>query len=206
MQKRGKKGQIYILAAIIIGFLLFTIISPINLVHQKITDDDFEELSKNYRIESAKLLNEILNEEERTPQQLEAYFLNFTLLFTSYSKTKNPDFGIIYAFPFEGQLLIGNYLNQDITFNPGGSLNGCFDDVRASVSLMGLQLNVQGIDLATYQDCVTNTAIPPNNQLNFEIFSVPYTFILNPNRPDIIMISRESLGEDIKIYTSMDTI
>jgi len=43
-----KKGQIYILSVLIIGFLLFTIITPSNFIHQRVIDDDFEELSKNY--------------------------------------------------------------------------------------------------------------------------------------------------------------
>jgi len=198
----NKRGQIYILAAIIIGFLLFTIISPINFVHKKITDDDFEELSQNFKTESSKFLNEILNKEYRTPPDLEEYFLNFTVLFTSYSKTKNPNFGLIYAFPYQGKLLIGNYLDRSIDFTPGGNLQGCFDDVDASISISGLDLYFPNIDLSLYKKCITKVTYPYDNNLNFTIEQVPYSFKLTKDTPDVIVVSRESLGEDIKVFIS----
>ncbi|MDP3917200.1 MAG: hypothetical protein Q8Q42_02835 [Nanoarchaeota archaeon] len=200
-----KKGQVYILAVIVIGFLIFTIITPSNLLHQKIIDDDFQSLSRNYQVESAKLLNELLNKKIVDRQLIENTFLNFTVSFTSYSKTKNPNFGLIYAFPFENYLFIGNYADIDVNFTVGSStisLEGCFNEVSTSVTLYGISIDQPDINPILYQDCIQTVGYPPTNQLEFTIEDVDYTFELNEKRSDIIIVSRETLDNEIKVFIS----
>lgn len=200
-----KKGQVYILAVVIIGFLIFMIITPSNLLHQKVIDDDFKELSQNYQIESAKLLNELLNKPNLNKQLIEDTFLNFTVSFTSYSKTKNPNFGLIYAFPYEDFLFIGNYADIDINFTVGSSkipLVGCFNEISTSITLYGISIDQPDINPILYQDCIKSTNYPVTNQLDFTIEDVDYSFKLNEKRSDIIIVSRETLDEEIKVFIS----
>lgn len=200
-----KKGQIYILAVVIIAFLIYTLVTPINIIHQRIIDDDFEELSENYQIESAKLLNALLNKKDADLGLINSTFLNFTVSFTSYSKTKNPNFGLIYAFPFGNYVFIGNYADVDINLSSGAyqkNIKGCFNQVSTSVSLYGISLNVPNINPALYQECVDVVPYPPNNILDFTIEDIDYAFKLNEKRSDIIMVSRENLEDDVKVYIS----
>jgi len=202
-----KKGQVYLLAAIIIGLLLFTLVTPSNLVHQQVIDDDFEALSQNYQVESAKFLNEVLNQQNVDRRVINNSFLNFTIAFTSYSKTKNPNFGLIYAFPFGQGLFIGNYAQvpMDVTLlgTPVFSLEGCFDEVSTSVSVAGINLDVPGLTPSMYKDCtVFITTYPSDNTMDLLIENVEYTFTLDKGRSDIIVVSRESLGDDVKVFMS----
>jgi len=200
-----KKGQIYILAVIIIGFLIYTIITPTNFIHQKVIDDDFEELSKNYQIESSKLLNSLLNQKDLDRQTLNSTFLNFTVTFTSYSKTKNPNFGIIYAFPFQKSLFIGNYADVEAIVKSDSTkktLKGCFNEVSTSVSLYGISIDIPDINPSLYSDCVLTINYPSNNLINLTIEDIEYSFSLNENRSDIIIVSREALDEDVKVFIS----
>lgn len=202
-----KKGQIYILSVLIIGFLLFTIITPSNFIHQRVIDDDFEELSKNYQLESSKLINELLNKEGTNEEVISNTFLNFTVLFTSYSKTKNPNFGLIYAFPYNGEVFIGNYADTDLTFVAGNSLTnhslpGCFSEVSTSISLYGISLSVPNIVPADYANCITSINYPVGDTIKFTIENIDYDFELKESRSDIIIVSRENLQEDIKVFIS----
>lgn len=202
-----KKGQIYILSVLIIGFLLFTIITPSNFIHQRVIDDDFEELSKNYQLESSKLINELLNKEGTNEEVISDTFLNFTVLFTSYSKTKNPNFGLIYAFPYNGEVFIGNYADTDLTFVAGNSLTnhylpGCFSEVSTSISLYGISLSVPDIVPADYANCITSINYPVGDIIKFTIENIDYDFELKESRSDIIIVSRENLQEDIKVFIS----
>ncbi len=198
-----KKGQIYILAVIILGFLLYTIITPVNFMHKRIIDDDFEEISRNYELESTKLVNEQLNVKGMTGDTLENIFLNFTVAFTSYSKTKNPNFGLIYAFPYEQWLFIGNYADVDVDFIAEPNqifLKGCLNNVSTSISLYGLELSTIPINLATYRDCTVLTDYPGNEKLKFTIDDVQYDFPISENRSEVIVVTREKLSNDIKIF------
>ena len=202
-----KKGQIYILSVLIIGFLLFTIITPSNFIHQRVIDDDFEELSKNYQLESSKLINQLLNKEGTNEEVISDTFLNFTVLFTSYSKTKNPNFGLIYAFPYNGEEFVGNYADTDLTFVAGGSstnhyLPGCFSEVSTSVSLYGISLSVPDIVPADYAQCIKSISYPSEDTIKFTIEGIEYDFQLKPSRSDIIIVSRENLQEDVKVFIS----
>ena len=93
-------------------------------------------------------------------------------------------------------------MDEPVTFIPGGGVPGCFEEVGASISLSGLDLNFKNINLEIYKTCIINVAYPSNNLLNFTIDEVPYTFKLKKDTPDVIVVSRESLGEDIKVYVS----
>ena len=203
-----KKGQIYILSVLIIGFLLFTIITPANFIHQRIVDDDFEELSKNYQLESSKLLNELLNKEGTDGVKINNTFLNFTVSFTSYSKTKNPNFGLIYAFPYDDQVFIGNYADTGITLQTvytSKYLDGCFSEVDTSISLYGISISAPGITPSLYNSCIKVIDYPRDGIINFTIPAVEginYNFQLQEKRSDIIIVSREDLDEDIKVFIS----
>ena len=200
-----KKGQVYLLATIIIGFLIFTIITPSNFIHKKITDDDFEELSANYQIESSKILNQLLNREDLSKPLVESMFLNFTVSFTSYSKTKNPNFGIVYAFPYRDWVFLGNYADVNVTFNstnpPAQStLKGCFQKVSTSITIYGIDIITPDITTSLYDECMAIENYPLDSQINLTIENIVYPFQLHGNRSDIIIISREEDGEDIKVF------
>jgi hypothetical protein len=200
-----KKGQIYILAVIILGFILYTIITPVNFMHQRVIDDDFEEISRNYEIESTKLVNEQLNVKHMDKETLENIFLNFTIAFTSYSKTKNPSFGLIYAFPYQEKLFIGNYADIDINFTAEPkkiSLQGCLSNISTTISIAGLNLATIPINTATYKKCVNLTDYPDDNTLKFKVEDVQYNFTISENRSEVIVVTRERLSNDIKIFIS----
>lgn len=198
-----KRGQVYLLAALILGFVLFILYSQTNLVRKTVVEDDFEELSKNYEIEGAKFVNSLL----KNDKEVSNAFKNFTALFTSYSKTKNPDFGLIYAFDYKTNLYVGNYLNHSITVKKGSKykdLQGCYDKVKTSVSVGGLSLDIKDIDYKLLGECTWETPsdeTQPTYNITLVIEGIEYVVDVTSGNPELVIVSRESKGADKKVYT-----
>src|SRR3989344_1316876 len=142
-----KRGQIFVLAALLLGFIIFILVSETQYVRRAISDDSFEELNKNYQIEAAKFINELIKDPNL---DVGTEFLGFTTLFTSYSKSQNPDFQIVYAFDYGGKLHVGNYLKEEIDITTTiptkykTDLSGCFEEVEAKLAAFGLNIAISG--------------------------------------------------------------
>ena len=210
MDNMNKRGQVYLLAALIIGFILFIVITPSNIVRELTIDDRFEELSKNFEIESAKFINYLIKEEKDVPSS----FLNFTILFTSYSKTKNPDFGLIYAFIKDNKLYIGNYLDDQARFkfqNQNVNLNGCFQQVNTGFTVLGLDLDIEGVNLGSFMLCQddipASTSLPyildiiVREQEGNQTSEIDFSTQVAPGNPELIIIAKEKKDRTRKIYT-----
>lgn len=207
-----KRGQVYLIAAIIIGFILFIIITPSNIVRELTVDDRFEELSKNFEIESAKFMNYLIEKEKNVPST----FLNFTVLFTSYSKTKNPDFGLVYAFinPNDNNLYLGNYLKDDARFkfqNNMNFLNGCFNNIDTGFTVAGLNINIENINFQVISQCQSSIPVNPSlpYSLNITVIEtqanqtaeISFLTEVAPGNPELIIIAKEKKDQTRKIYT-----
>ncbi len=197
-----KKGQVYLLAVIIMGFLIYTMLLPVNFLKTSEIDDDFQEISKNYQLESAKLLNELLNTQNLNQDFVEGRFLNFTVAFTSYSKSKNPNFGLVYAFPFNNKVFLGNYADSPLNYTQTDQIQGCLSDVTAAISLLGIDVSSPDIDVGTYTDCMTSITYPLNDKLDLILDNSEYSFTLSDSTSNLIIINKESIEGDVKIFIS----
>ena len=57
----NKRGQVYILAALIISVVIFILALRPNVIIQEKIEDDFEKLSGNYEYESTRFINSLIN-------------------------------------------------------------------------------------------------------------------------------------------------
>ena len=87
----SKRGQIYILAAILLAITIYSLSTTVNIIEQEDIKGDFNSLAQNYEIESFKIINSVLKSGDVSIPEA---FENFTFLFSSYSKTKSPNFHI----------------------------------------------------------------------------------------------------------------
>lgn len=200
---KNNKGQIYILAAIILGFVVFILFSRSNIIRKTITEDDFEQLSKNYEIESSKFINQMLLENKDIPDS----FLKFTILFTSYSKTQNPLFNLIYVYEYNDNLYIGNYLNETLVIEKSGkrySLTGCFDKIKASLSVAGLSLQISNLDYSLIDSCTAVISAPEKDEIypiSLIINDFVYSIDVIAGNPELVIVSREEKSGNRKVFT-----
>src|SRR3989338_6641702 len=189
MKKQGKRGQIYLLAALILGLIIFLVVAETNLVKETVIEDDFESLAKNYEVESATFMNRLLaTNAPNIPQE----FLKFTIVFSSYAKTKNPEFGIIYAFIYDDHLYVGNYLDQEVRIPSAtpSHLQGCYQRLNTEIVVGGFRMPTP-VEMNTLDDCMLDFFPIPGNSFTFFIEDIEYEVELEPSRPEIIIVSRE---------------
>ena len=145
-------------------------------------------------------------------------FKQFSFLFTSYSKTQSPDFGLIYAFLYGGKLYVGNYLKSSIMIDCDTcsgmehpmEVSGCYGEIPASIGFDWLSVNVQGIYDSVISQCsrVLGTfdgGVLPT-ELSMMIEDVPYTFTLKKDQPQVIMVSWETKGNQRKVFTEGELV
>jgi len=191
----NKRGQIYILAAVIISLVIFILALRPNFFVQEKLEDDFEKLSQNYEDESARFVNSLII----TESDVSKSFFTFTSLFTSYSKSQNPNFNLIYAFGFDDHIYIGNFMNHSIIVDDNSNsyiVNGCYDRVGAVVNFQGFNFE-SDIEYGEVRDCLLT--IDYKERIWVLIDGLWYAFEVN-NRPQLIIVSREEAKDQRKVF------
>lgn len=216
-----KKGQVYILAAIILTVIIYGMVTIVNKVSQETLESDFEELSTNYANEGSKLINDVLATGDK--DLVIQTFKDYTRSFTAYAKTKSTDFGLIYAFYYTsstssptstGRLYVGNYMNIPmlISYTPDSSnskyVEGCYSNIDASVGYDGIRLDTN-IDSLGLTEC--EKILPPDpepeasiNTVYITIGGYGYRFDINPDELEVIIVSREDRPEQRKVFIEGD--
>lgn len=105
----NNKGQLYILAIIILILIIFSIAMEYNKIVAKQKEMDFEQLSQNYITEAQKVINEAIENGDDVSEKLSG----FTNEFIVYAKTKDPGIGMLYMFGNGSGLYMENYLVSD---------------------------------------------------------------------------------------------
>ncbi len=197
-----KKGQIYVVAAILLSVVIFGIASITNVAKQEELKGDFERLSGNYETEGSKLINSVIDSGEEVGPR----FGNFTYLFTSYSKTQNPQFGLIYIFDYKEVVYIGNYLTdpiqveyKDATGSQILNLTGCFGSVELSVTFGDLTTSFTS-NIMDLEKCVQEIPEPLDNKLFVAIRDSWYPFELIPGKPQLMVVSKMEQSEQRKVF------
>jgi len=106
---RGKRGQIFLIGAIIFVFALYTLVIPYNTIKTYPGLDDYKDLSENYQAEFPRVYNWALYKGENVETSLE----QFNSAFTEQAGNVDPNFGVFYAFvDSNGRVNIVNTLNN----------------------------------------------------------------------------------------------
>ncbi len=196
----NKRGQVYLLVAIILCFIIYLLIVERNISVEKVIEDDFKDLSTNYEVEGSKFVNSLMLSNERN---IPDSFVNFSVLYSSYARAQNPYFGLVYAFYNNNILYLGNYMDQPIMvdYKQGTiGLNGCYDDLNANIDFAGFSLDPGLKNTILQKTCIANISASNLNEISIILNGGYYTFGISPNKPEIIIVSRESLEGVSKVY------
>lgn len=203
-----KKGQVYLLAAIIISVIVFSLAATKNTVTQEKLNDDFSTLSEVYNVESARFLNTLFEEKKINPSlDVGQKFFDFSYNFASYSKSQNPNYELFYVFKTEeSKILVGNFLNTSIAVYVNDSpaplvtVNGCFETLDAKVSLGGIQISapiVGGVDCSASKDISGNKIKLCMNPDTGRPTCYPLTL---SGKPQLLIVTGASEGDQRQVY------
>ena len=102
-----KRGQVYLIAAIVICLLLFILLSGSNIFKRIFVQDRFSDIAKNYEIESSKYINEIV----KSGDDVGIGLRDFTETFIKrYSNNIDLGVGMLYVFAHKDGFWVFNYL------------------------------------------------------------------------------------------------
>lgn len=105
---RSKKGQFYLLTAIIFCSVMFMLLynrQPIPKVNP-----EFGKLYNNYIYEAPVAINNAIYENKN----LSKNFDNFTINFMTFAKERNIDFRVFYVLVYDDKLEVVNYLKHAV--------------------------------------------------------------------------------------------
>ena len=219
-----KRGQIYFLASLLLALVIFGLVIRLNVLRKESIDDDFEELSADYDRESSRFINTLLQEGNVDATNFGDSYSEFTVDFTRYSKTQNPDFGLLYLFDFQTEdahnLYVGNYLEEDILVGIGPipiggdlltlstSLDGCKSVVDAGYEFLGFESDDVGIQLEDVALCAAT--LTPFNDVSYNAYflleGIVYTTDITVGVPEVVLVSSESLEGQRKIFVNDEFI
>ena len=196
----NKRGQIYIIAALILSVVIFLLVSQTNFVQRILIEDDFEQLSKNFDIESAKFMNSLLAAGEIEVSKVIDAFEKFADEFSMYSWVENPGFEFIYILNYKGKKIFGNYMLEDLEV--GGVKIAGVGDVGDTVICVDGSCLTAGIKRDITRTNVNETSL---QETDIKIRGIRYNLGLMEG-PQIVIISREEKGEQTKVYMNKEFI
>ena len=199
----NKRGQVYILAAIVMSIIIYGMVTISNRVVQDSVASDFERIANNYATETAKLVNSVAGQGD-----VFTYFKNFTVMFASYAKAQSPRFELISVFDNNGRMYIGNFLKEKIIVTCDIAecgaiqpLTGCYQKIPATLSFEGMQVDVK-VDMKEVEPCETEfTYAAAPKYINISVGTVAYQFMLETEQPDVVVVSWETNAKQRKVFT-----
>ncbi len=215
-----KRGQVYILVALVIIVALYGLFAVTNKFTQKSVDSDFEEISDNYARESVRFLNELLSKQDPS-LKFKDKFINFTVDFTTYTQLKNPDYGLVYAFKKGDSLYVGNFLTESLILECGCGvgkcnscdvnyagkkdivLEGCYSKIQSEIGLdaFSFAMATPKVDMAQLKDCIKTISNAGDiNQVYMSAGVTTYAFDVSANKPELAIVSREEKDEQKKVF------
>jgi len=207
----NKRGQIYLVAVILIGFILFALLSQGNYVRRVIIDDDFDTLSKNFDTESARFINENLDEAD-----ISVKFADFSKTFSEYSRTQNPDFELLFLLRntdttvyfcnlMENSIEVSTQSTTDTCSESSGCyiVNGCYQDTTsgdASRDDLSFSQPVTTCESHSDQEYCKVLTIT-GNTITIEVDGVVYRVDVPPvNKAELIVLTKEDKGEQRRVF------
>src|SRR3989338_3031554 len=107
----NKRGQIFLIAAIIFVMSIYSVAIEYNTIKTYPGLEDYKDLSENYQKEYPKIINFALYNGSDPNAAID----NFTQAFLKDAKTKDPNFGVFYIYKDkDGNLHIVNTLNNKV--------------------------------------------------------------------------------------------
>ena len=203
-----KRGQVYLTAALLLGFVLFGLISQPNIIKKIVIEDDFKQLAKNYDLESKQNLNKDVLA-TKSEKEIEQNFREFTESFTEYAQSQNPNFGLIYILYYKQNLYLGNYLDTSVYIGEEEQMiRGYYEDAteQASAGLGPLQINLQAEtnigETSLNEDKTHFTTTFNQETLNLKIGEYTYPIALSKETPELIIVGTKEEKGQRQVYTS----
>ena len=190
----NKRGQFYIIIALLLSFALFTVTYATNTIEEPVSYSNFNEVSENYVFESSNLINYLLSQ---GGGDIKGKLQEFTVDFLSYARTRDPSFQMIYFYSEDENIYVTNNLDEEVGLEDNqllGDNQELIQDVSLNVSGVNFvhQVPIKASNFG--EDWYTGFSSGP---FRLSIGGIIYPLNLNSN--DLSVIFRSTSGEDVTV-------
>ncbi len=215
-----KRGQFFLIIAIIFSLALFTITQKQNTIQEATLFGDFQYLAKNYQDESYRVVDYSIKKNEDSVVRLDS--LNtFTSDYISFAKLTNPNIQLFYIYSDNNRAFIKSYMDSSpIDVKPANCDNptpplGC-DPITvfgsntetinsASLSVAGKNFTTNvPITIKNFGD-YTQAELSSPDLVLIKIGSVFHRFNINPLSPDLKLYIESSTPSTKEVYSTGGT-
>ena len=200
-----KRGQFYLIIAIIFSLAIFIITTKSNKIQETVLFEDFTRVSQNYVTEAPKTVNYAIYSDKEVNPTLKI----FTEDFLDFARKTNPSISLLYIYSNGSNVTVVSYLDEttivDVNSTKTDPLLGGSD-----ISINDVNLNVAGVDfvhhvpvqIKNFGGSFNTLNLNPTSYVNLEIGGIFHNFKLDPNSPQLQVIVTASDGSSTKIYTT----
>ncbi|MBI2670859.1 hypothetical protein HYX18_02690 [Candidatus Woesearchaeota archaeon] len=197
-----KRGQFYIILAIIFSLLFFSIVTPQNKVQEAILLEDFNQISGNYVEESPKVANYGIFKDREIKQLLSEY----TDDFLDFAQKRNPTLELIYIYNNGTNVTVKSYASESATIEFGQETQTLFGAQEETIN--NINLNVAGKDftqqvplqIKNFGDEFTTAQFPSTKNAILNLGGVFHNFDLSNKGPELNVLLRSRQGSIVQIY------
>jgi len=200
----NKRGQFYIIIAVVLSLAIFSITSQNNKIEDIKSFYDFSELSENYLEEAQKVVDySIYNGEdinENLPQ--------FTQNFLEYARKTNPSIGLIYIYSNETNLTLKSYLNETSEINSTNLSMTVFGSDAKTINEVSIKIagktfiHQVPLKIKNYGEDLSEAQFSTPNWLSLNIAGIFHNFDLSDKGPLLNVIIRADNGDLVEIYST----
>ena len=196
---KNKKGQFYIIGAIIIALIVSGLTAEVNSAKLQQEPQQFSEITETFEVEMIQIID---NGVATTKNQdaIEQNLNTFAETFTKDATAKDPEIGFLYVYGNKDEATIVNYLRQNGEFKRGIS-----DPIRITggnaISLNKITASVGGEEFTRFIETrasafsgINSLTVPASENVQINILGIPYNFKLSESK-SIGIIAQSECGE-----------
>jgi hypothetical protein len=180
----NKRGQFYLIIAIIIAIAAFAVTATPNQIKEAILFEEFEDLTNNYVTESEYVINNALFREGNVEQILD----EFTLEYLKYAKQRSPNLQLLYVYSNGTEVKLYNYFDAaTVVEHPDspstlGAPQELVQDVKIMVGGKEFSHKVP-VQAENFGNGWYTSAVP--NSFSLSVGGFFHTFDLDPGNPGL---------------------
>ncbi len=183
----GKRGQFYLVAAIIIILILYSLSTRVNVIREQPRFTDFNRIADNYLSEVTKIVNYGIYTKIADIQA--SLIAPFTANFIAYARTRDPNIGLVYVYGDNSKTVIENHLPGDtiVYYNSSDPdtdpLSGqIFTSDSESINEVGVTIggedfkHVVPVKLGSFSSNYYSSTLASIDNLRIDVLGVPYLY------------------------------
>ena len=206
----NKRGQFYIIMAIVVSLIIYSLYLPENKIEEVTLFEDFRDISLNYQTESPKVVNHYIYK-NLEDEDLKKAITNFTSDFLEQIQQKNPNVNLAFFLSNGTHVFIKSYFDNSILFQQTNTTKELFGENQESLN--SIKLKVSGKDfeqqvpvkMKNFGNEFTSQTLPlSDDEFVVEIGTIFHNFQLNRNNigNEFIFLIEANNGNITNIYTS----